>query len=220
MSLSAHLVHGRIQSSRRQTHATPGRMKSMTSNPLFLLVLAAAHAATSGHSECPCIDPWATGGLQLRGNAPPVGAAAGCDITRGDDSACFASSYGATGCAAHDSSSSACTATVEPGEWCAVEWCYVDAAACLRPNSPSVYFNDARLSTSASGPDPYDAHPLTYSYETCGNTDEFSNSFEGSVRLLREWAASRPNGKLRIGVGPRTGNTNLTPQLTCIAPRK
>ena len=166
---------------------------------LRLLVAAMLLPAVSGSevvaasSECPCIDPFGLSGVDsgsgggdlvsgpLQGaNAPETPDS--CAFKDGADptapsSTCYPRTYGTEydsslgtyvgACKAYDASLSACT-VAEPPVWCARRWCWVDPLTCKRPWANSEYFPDARLGTSMYAP------KLAFSYETCGNINEFS----------------------------------------------
>ena len=90
--------------------------------------------------------------------------------------ACVPLNYGASECRAWDNSTvnPSCLApdgsVLDNGapQWCSSRWCYVNASDCQRPMDPSDLFVDSELS---------------YSYETCGNLNEYSD--ERHTRFLR-----------------------------------
>lgn len=157
-------------------------------------VLVSRAAGTTGSAECPCVDPFALSGVDVgngtrasgsvRGSNAP-GSPPGCAL-KGTDGTCFPETYGAGSCATHDSSLSTCTGG-SPPEWCADSWCFVDPLNCARPYDPSTYFPDARLGESVHSP------KLSYSYETCGHLNHFTDRAATThVGLLKAFAAVRP----------------------------
>ena len=171
--------------------------------------VAVVHAAAepvahwpSGHTACPCIDPWSRD-LQLRSHQPPV-SFVGCDIVRTLDGHCFSASYGSNGCATYDRAAAPeCLLQAESQrpEWCSSMWCYVDANNCHRKSYPSTYFSNVTIRDNSSNADcrADDEQPLTLSYETCGYLDAFSVSGAGVSSELNAFARRNANGKLRVG---------------------
>jgi hypothetical protein len=114
----------------------------------------------NGTDSCPCIDPFEFYGLN----------ATNCTLQRSSNGVCFPNSYGTQGCQAYDSLvvTRECRETLfnTPPTWCAASWCWVDPDNCNRPNDLTSFF-----SGSAEWAD-----KLVYSYETCGNINEFTDS--------------------------------------------
>ena len=128
-----------------------------------LLVLVAATAIAQvpdghpGSTECACIDPFNHSALD--GN---------CPLRRATDGVCYAApGYGGLGCRRYDltSPTAECTARLDhvPPLWCDASWCWVDPRNCTRPKDTTHFFRGT----------PY--ADLTFSYETCGNVNEFSD---------------------------------------------
>lgn len=96
---------------------------------LLFATLTPAYAQTAywptGAGACPCIDPFSRG-LTLNKHTPLPGAAAGCDMIRGDTH-CYAATYGASSCDKWDWSSTPECAQLavssRPG-WCSSMWCF------------------------------------------------------------------------------------------------
>jgi hypothetical protein len=56
-----------------------------------------------GNDECPCIDPFADGGVLLDlGSHASDNSSSSCSYERKEDDYCYAASYGANGCKAYD----------------------------------------------------------------------------------------------------------------------
>ena len=90
---------------------------------------------------------------------------------------CYDDSFGWGECKPHDLSITKACVNFDPmPKWCENSFCWVDPANCDRPNHPSSenYFSGAKLS---------DGTPLTYSYQTCGSLDYYSeNEFEDILK--------------------------------------
>lgn len=145
---------------------------------LLLVVVPAAFAQVAdgdpGSTDCPCINPLTNMSMFADVN---------CGLTRTNDGSndCFGISYGSRGCRKYDdvpdgSSSSVtteCTPRLDhiPAEWCTSAWCWVDPNACTRPRDKTSFFKG----TAHDG--------LQFSYETCGNVNDFSDN--GRTDFLR-----------------------------------
>jgi hypothetical protein len=127
-----------------------------------------------GSSACPCIYPWAnlTNPFAVRGNKTCLETSFG---------ACYPTSYGSSTCNAHDtdlpreafehdsgSEYDQCHPDVlSQPEWCRTPFCWVDPNNCHREHSQSSYFvNRTDLVPS-------------YSYQTCGFTNTYSEDWRG-----------------------------------------
>jgi hypothetical protein len=114
----------------------------------------------NGHFDCPCITP------SQQSNW--------CDASHRamHGGSCYPQSYGAGTCATHDAgitqecvSDEQCTtvggSAVDCASnklWCDAKWCWVDHNACSAPHSTSSFFPNTSLH---------------YSFETCGNLNEY-----------------------------------------------
>eukprot|EP00931_Biecheleriopsis_adriatica_P089522 TRINITY_DN63638_c0_g1_i1.p1 TRINITY_DN63638_c0_g1~~TRINITY_DN63638_c0_g1_i1.p1 ORF type:complete len:625 (-),score=56.07 TRINITY_DN63638_c0_g1_i1:77-1951(-) len=143
------------------------------------LLLVASHSLdTEGDSDCRCVNPWdALGGIPS--NLTTVNAAGrACLIVKIDgENQCFDLDYGGSRCRAWDENMHpwCVNSTVEPLDFCAAEWCYVDSKSCALQPDVSTFFPG-----------------LYYSYETCGAVNTYV--VERSIRRNLE-------GKtLRVGV--------------------
>ena len=98
-----------------------------------------------------------------------------CALTRTSDgsSACFPVTYGSQGCRKYDavpdgassSTTTECTPRLDhtPPAWCDSAWCWVDPDRCTRPKDTTSFFRGTEWAN------------LKFSYETCGNVNEFSD---------------------------------------------
>ena len=134
---------------------------------LFQTALAQVPAGDPGSTECTCINPFTNTSQFSDVN---------CALTRTNDgsNACFSINYGSQGCRSYDavpegadaSGTTECTPRLDhtPPAWCSASWCWVDPNRCTRPKDTTAFFRG----TAWSG--------LTFSYETCGNVNEFSDT--------------------------------------------
>jgi hypothetical protein len=142
-----------------------------------------------GHERCRCIDPSALGLTNL------------CDPSNRATAGgrCYPASYGAAACDTHDSNITLeCVSKSEPcrdvagrvidcvsnreavTQWCGAKWCWVDPSACdlstpqeTKVVSQATYIAPAMNRTAA----------LHYSYETCGNLNNYDPSrFDAAMR--------------------------------------
>ena len=154
--------------------STPNRPSiAMTHATLRLWLLAVVPSALAqvpdghpGSTECACIDPFTNHSMF---------ADVSCALTRTSDgsNACFGVTYGSQGCRKYDdvpqgataSNTTECTPRLDhtPPPWCSAAWCWVDTSNCTRPKDTTSFF----AGSAWSG--------LTFSYETCGNVNEFSD---------------------------------------------
>eukprot|EP01052_Picozoa_sp_SAG31_P008336 SAG31_NODE_419_length_15872_cov_21.857985_5_plen_279_part_00 len=136
----------------------------------------------SGSPACPCIDPWVDIGvstLQCR------------NVTYMGRHECIPLNYGASSCHAWDDNLGPCaedagadiSSRIAAGlGFCASAWCYVDAAHCERhPKRSTMSLNDGVADPG-----------LSYSYETCGNLDDYSPSKQREALLGRRLRVSYP----------------------------
>lgn len=129
---------------------------------LLLLLLAAPAEAQEGSPACPCLHPW----------AHLAGAAADNWAVHQSQNTSYPEMYGAGGCSSYDAASGPCatgatqSAAARP-TWCDAMWCYVNASTCERPNAPTAMsWQDPARNTAMRG--------LAFSYETCGNVNDYS----------------------------------------------
>jgi len=182
--------------------------------PLLLLVAA---VLPFGNDDCPCIDPFpvalpAGGGADLSGVLTP-----NCSgMLR--NSVCYEASYGTRGCRAYDAVDSDECLAESPPAWCSDKWCWVARWNCNKPHHRSAFFgglvvaNATLLDESGwnctaggdcgrklgcdDGEDGAALNELAYSYETCGNIDDFT--YQNGLTSSMAQIASR--GKIRISI--------------------
>eukprot|EP01065_Artemidia_motanka_P032123 TRINITY_DN39173_c0_g1_i1.p1 TRINITY_DN39173_c0_g1~~TRINITY_DN39173_c0_g1_i1.p1 ORF type:complete len:656 (+),score=204.20 TRINITY_DN39173_c0_g1_i1:51-1970(+) len=133
--------------------------------------------ASGAYANCSCVDtsaaPWAG---HLAAHVVVLGSE---QRLSGPSSTTRVRTYGSQSCAAWDvavgSVHPSCVGASAP-KWCSAEWCYVDSSNCGRGNNPSTTYQG-----------------LFYSYETCGNINNYiDDSVDVSALLgrpLRVWAA-------------------------------
>jgi hypothetical protein len=122
----------------------------------------------SGSSGCTCIDPWAS-----------CNSSKSChNATYTGESHCLPRMFGASKCDAWDTylgqrNIGPCADSL-PGfrphglQWCDSLWCYVNTSECQRPHSPStITWHDMLPGVESK---------LAYSYEACGNIDDYTES--------------------------------------------
>jgi len=124
--------------------------------------------STPGRLECPCVPLNQT---TLEGT-DVYDQEAGCFyLQQPQGTYCYPLNYGLEGCQVYDKDLEPfCDKEGFPGnpDWCAKAFCYVDKNNCDLDNYPSTYFEG-----------------LTYSYQTCGNTNTFIdmiNDMENDIR--------------------------------------
>ena len=131
------------------------------------LVSAQVPLGSNGSASCTCINPFTKFDLNT------TGLDENCTLVRNSNGACFAESYGSQGCRPYDDHSTSAvwpTAECVPSlfnpspVWCEASWCWVDPNECHRPHAPSSFFAGSQFGDQ-----------LVYSYETCGNVNEFSD---------------------------------------------
>ena len=164
--------------------------------------------AGRGTADCACIDPWtslaATSGSACRNYTD---ASTKLQI-------CVPADYGAGRCAAHDVGLppdcglapttirlvNTVGANRNPKEWCGKEWCYINASTCHRPHDLSGYAWD---------PATHHGDALSYSYETCGNLNTYSDTRHYETLAGRSLRISFPDDtsatKHAIFTHPETG---------------
>ena len=84
-----------------------------------------------------------------------------CAAATGElNGSCVELGYGAE-CGVHDRNLPECNVTSAPA-WCSRQWCFVDPARCLHPHRASTgWFSET---------------PEYFSYETCGNLDDYADT--------------------------------------------
>ncbi|KAL1522463.1 hypothetical protein AB1Y20_017451 [Prymnesium parvum] len=173
-------------------------MRRATAALLLTATVAGNEFVPNGSAACPCIDPWLNIN-SLGANAPRAVGVHDCDIERDGDRFCFPTSYGSHGCAAYDANlTPECTRSDSPPAWCTNMWCYVDLANCNRSFVSSPFFSDVRMNLTCDGCGDSCKDSLALSYTTCGYLDKYASSREGVRNSLQRFAASQPNGKLRV----------------------
>ena len=163
-----------------------------------------------GSLDCPCVDPYPIVDVSTNstGCAGPM---------RGTE--CYPQEYGSKGCRRYDSASSAECQGPTPPAWCNSLWCYVAPWNCLKPNGQSAFFPSTRMANATllaeggmncsddgtqcdgeyvevaakAGRKP---NLLMFSYQTCGNVDNFTY-MDGLSQELRAMAS---RGTLRISI--------------------
>lgn len=135
-----------------------------------------------GATACPCINPFPNVSVFIDPNCPA--------LKRTSDGVCFPAAYGSDGCRTYDgvvagtskSGTPECTPTLaKPAPpWCEASWCWVDASNCERPYGSTSFFAGSPHSS------------LTYSYETCGNINQFTDSRRTDYLKGRTLRASFP----------------------------
>jgi hypothetical protein len=133
-------------------------------------VLAQKPDGYGGSEDCSCINPFVT---------LPYNTSDSCQgLLRTSDQSCFPITYGAQGCRRYDANPTGPTLgptaecnVVRPPAWCNASWCFVDGANCTRPLDESLFFRSQTFTSS-----------LAFSYEACGNVNEFSDA--GRTQLL------------------------------------
>lgn len=104
-------------------------------------------------SDCPCCpEP-----------APPL--SSGFCTEKTIDGGCYPDNYGFDQCSTHDLNFNPECAKNSPPSFCSRRLSYVDPENYLKPNNPSVLFPDSGLH---------------YSYETCGNLNEYIRDFHAT----------------------------------------
>ena len=147
---------------------------------LAVALMGSPHGATAQRTAspaCECIDPWST--RSAAAQQLPITGTLGArrqDVLTAPPHSVFPATYGAQGCAAQDSQLDQVCVTCVNGhsckvppsgqpDWCASQWCYVNASTCERPFS----YSDVNFDPEVEAPD-----DLAYSYETCGNLDSYA----------------------------------------------
>lgn len=158
---------------------------------MLALVQAAIALLPYGALDCPCIDPHPV--VLPNGSACP-------GLLQDESGNCYSADYGSRGCRPYDEVTDACLAAPKP-DWCSDRWCYVLPWDCLRPHYVSSYFEGATIGNTTlladsgcSSADSTCDAAVMYSYETCGNIDEFSYE----TLLQDEMASIASRGPLRI----------------------
>ena len=143
---------------------------------------------SSGEPGCQCIDAF-TRSLTIANSA------GGCDWRAESALApCYTQDYGNDGCRQYDLNLNISGCDVKnPAPWCDKAWCWIDPANCTSPNGQSGFFPSSTF-TSSDGT----TRPLTYSYATCGNLDEYERD-----KKLRQLQAFGP---LRVSFPGNSGS--------------
>lgn len=123
----------------------------------------------TGSPACQCIDPWAS---MVEPNHSQCHNATVSGVRD-----CLPANYGAGRCRPWDMDAHMCrhgggatvTSLISSGlGWCRSAWCYVNASTCERPHrGTQILWHDLPRDVTQN---------LAYSYETCGNLDEYSAS--------------------------------------------
>jgi hypothetical protein len=163
-----------------------------------------------GSLDCPCVDPYPIVDVSTNstGCAGPM---------RGTE--CYPREYGSKGCRRYDSASSPECQGPTPPAWCNSLWCYVAPWNCLKPNVQSAFFPSSRMANATllaeggmncsddgtqcdgeyveaaarAGRKP---NWLMFSYQTCGNVDNFAYMDS----LMQQLRAMASRGTLRISI--------------------
>ena len=143
-----------------------------------------------GSPACPCINPWAN---KLSPFTEVSTAEGDQTCLRTDWGACYPSSYGygilgeckawdsGLPATAHESGiRAACdNSTLSQPQYCRTPWCWVDPANCDRPNSLSGVFTNL-------------THTPTYSYHTCGYTNNYATDWRANALIDKTFRVSFP----------------------------
>ena len=137
---------------------------------LHLVTLAVAldaarrlgEAASTGSPDCPCLTSAQRTAVTGWSRAKFENADGTTKVTLAGIDYSYPADYGTDGCAAHDAGRDPYCSKADPPDWCAEQWCYIDAASCSYPVLSSSYFPGA---------------DLKYSYRTCGSQNSFDSWF-------------------------------------------
>lgn len=121
----------------------------------------------AGHSKCPCWDARANSLTFVNAGDTSPSCAWKAEL---EGKPCFDAMYGNAGCRRYDldKAHSGCN-VANPEPFCSATWCWVDPTVCNLPHDTSGYFPSSTVIASDG-----EVRPLTYSYATCGNLNEFS----------------------------------------------
>lgn len=138
---------------------------------LLVLVLGTTGAQENpgGSPACPCINPWPEPDTGQKCRKVTFNRQHHHSVKEARTE-CVPLDYGAAKCRAWDDEkdhSKVCKGETKP-DWCGSRWCYVNATMCRRPIDPS---------------DLVGAKELHYSYETCGNLNDYSE--DRHVKMMR-----------------------------------
>jgi hypothetical protein len=117
---------------------------------------------STGNSDCPCLTSAQRTEVTGWSGAKFENADGTTKVTLAGIDYSYPADYGTNACEAHDAGRQPYCAKAAAPEWCADQWCYIDAANCSYPVLSSSYF---------PGVD------LKYSYVTCGSQNSFDSWF-------------------------------------------
>ena len=171
-------------------------------------------APSRGSPACECVDPWA--GAAPQGLAGPCRNATLGTQHRGgimnDVRLCLPQNYGASYCRPWDEDvvnecvgADGTALDSGPPDWCGSSWCYVNASTCQRPHEST----DMLWEEGAPA-------GLTFSYETCGNMDTYTNRKHYRSLRGKHLRVSYP-GDSSLGYDMYTANASCphTEDVTC-----
>ncbi len=117
---------------------------------------------STGNSACPCLTSAQRTAVTGWSRAKFENADGTTKVTLAGIDYSYPADYGTNVCEAHDAGQDPYCSKADPPDWCADQWCYIDAASCSYPVLSSSYFPGAALK---------------YSYRTCGEQNSFDAWF-------------------------------------------
>ena len=88
---------------------------------------------------------------------------------------------------------------------CFSQWCWVVRENCRNPFSTSTYFPSVTVGSQSEDGAPV-VSPLAYSYSTCGYLNLHELTASSQVRVLKQYAADRPSGRIRVSFPGDSGS--------------